>query len=65
RSSRVGEQFVALLEHLDGHEKECCATVGSWMPPVILVFILVAVLHWVAWIAEAPRRPSGAACTPV
>jgi hypothetical protein len=31
RSSRVGEQFVALLEHLDGHEKECCATVGSWM----------------------------------
>ncbi|MEV4178637.1 hypothetical protein [Nonomuraea sp. NPDC049709] len=37
RSSRVGEQFAALLEHLDGHEKECRATVESWMlngPPV-------------------------------
>lgn len=29
RSSRVGEQFAALLEHLDGHEKECRATVES------------------------------------
>ncbi|MEV0195660.1 hypothetical protein [Nonomuraea sp. NPDC050691] len=31
RSSTVGEQFAALLEHLDGHEKECRATVESWM----------------------------------
>ncbi|MEV7013680.1 DUF4132 domain-containing protein [Streptosporangium sp. NPDC051022] len=31
RSSPVGEQFAALLEHLDGHEKECRATVESWM----------------------------------
>ncbi|MEU1392192.1 MULTISPECIES: hypothetical protein [unclassified Nonomuraea] len=29
RSSRAGEQFAALLEHLDGHEKECRATVES------------------------------------
>ncbi|MFF4412013.1 hypothetical protein ACFYY8_05740 [Streptosporangium sp. NPDC001559] len=32
RSSPVGERFAALLEHLDGHEKECRATVESWMP---------------------------------
>ncbi|MET7338392.1 hypothetical protein [Nonomuraea sp. NPDC005650] len=52
RSSRVGEQFAALLEHLDGHEKECRATVESWM------------LNGLPVPAGAPRRGSSPGCGP-